>query len=324
MPNDFASVRAGSIRTVKFAGNTSVFIPAGAPVLSDPVALPITAGSEISLSLYFPERVTTPTLHSLALKRTVVSPRGDHSHEATIVGGAVSESLILVSAVLVPARPSQRLIVALGDSFTDGDGSTLDADNTWPSYLSRRLRNTPQSTDVAVVNAGIAGNRLLSDGFGVSAMARFDRDVLSVPGVTHFVLFEGLNDIAFPGASLGNHNLPALGRGPSTEDLIAGYRQLAIRAHIKGIKVIGATICPFAGAEIPGYYSESKEAVRQALNQWIRESGQFDAVVDFDVVLRDPDHPNHMSSRFLSGDHLHPNDAGYKAMADAIDLADFR
>ena len=334
MPSDPASVRPGSIQTVTFGGRNAVTIPAGAPVLSDPVAFPVTSGAEISISLYFPKRVATPTLHALALKRAVVSQHGDHTRAEKIEAGTVSESLILVSAVLVPAQPSQRLVVAFGDSVTDGDGSTVDADHNWPSDLIRRLGKTPEGSKLAVANAGIAGNRLLSDGFvggagfgpsfGVSALARFDRDALALPGVTHIVLLEGINDIGFPGAKLGGSYLadPADVRTP--EDLIFAYRQLISRAHAHGVQLIGATISPFEYVDVPGYYSESKEAVRQAVNKWIRTSGSFDGVIDFDAVLRDPDHPTRLLPRFASQDHLHPNDVGYQAMADAIDLALFK
>jgi lysophospholipase L1-like esterase len=330
-PNDPASVRPGSIHIVTFGGNNSVTIPTGAPVLSDPVAFPVASGAEISISLYFPKRVATPTLHALALKRAVVSQHGDHTRAEKIEAGVVSESLILVSAVLVPAQPSQRLVVAFGDSVTDGDGSTVDADRNWPSDLIRRLGKTPEGSKLAVVNAGIVGNRLLSDCFivsagcfGVSALARFDRDALALPGVTHIVLLEGINDIGVPGAKLGGSYLadPADVRTP--EDLINGYRQLISRAHAHGIKLIGATITPFEGVDFPGYYSESKEALRQTVNKWIRASGSFDAVIDFDAVLRDSDHPSRLLPRFTSQDHLHPNDVGYRAMADAIDLALFK
>ena len=233
--------------------------------------------------------------------------------------------------MLVPAQPSQRLVVAFGDSIVDGDGSTVDADHNWPSDLIRRLSKTPEGSKVAVVNEGIAGNRLLSDCFivnigcfGVSALARFDRDALGLPGVTHIVLLEGINDIGFPGAKLGGTDLadPADVRTP--EELIDAYRQLISRAHAHGVTLIGATITPCEGVDIPGYYSESKEAIRQAVNKWIRTSSAFDAVIDFDAVLRDPDHPSRLLPRFASEDHLHPNDAGYQAMAEAIDLALFK
>jgi lysophospholipase L1-like esterase len=288
------------------------------------VAFPITSEAEISISLYFPKRAVTPTLHALALKRAVVSQRGDHTRAEKIEAGAASESLILVSAVLVPAQPSGRLVVAFGDSVTDGDRSTMDADHNWPSDFIRRLGKTPEGSKMAVVNAGIVGNRLLSDGFGASALARFDRDALALPGVTHIVLLEGINDIGFPGAKLGGNYLadPADVRTP--EELIFAYRQLISRAHAHGVKLICATIGPFEGVILPGYYSESKEAARQTVNKWIRTSGSFDGVIDFDAVLRDPDHPSRLLPRFASRDYLHPNDVGYQAMADAIDLALFK
>jgi lysophospholipase L1-like esterase len=327
-PMDPASVRPGSIQTVTFGGRNSVTIPAGAPVLSDPVAFPVAVGSEISVSLYFPKRVVTPTLHHLALKRAVVSQHGDFTHAEKIDGGAGTRASILISAVLVPSQPGRRLVVAFGDSVTDGDQSTVDADHNWPSDLIRRLGKRSQ---LAVVNEGIIGNRLLSDCFNasagcfsVSALARFDRDALAVPGVTHIVLLEGVNDIAFPGAQLGDGYLADPADVRTAEELIGAYRQLIARAHARGVKVMGATLTPFEGVDVPGYYSESKEAARQAVNKWIRTSGSFDAVIDFDAVLRDPDHPSRLLPRFASMDHLHPNDAGYQAMAEAIDLAVFK
>jgi lysophospholipase L1-like esterase len=330
MPNDPSSVKSGSIQTVTFAGRNSVTIAAGAPVLSDPVAFPVAYGAEISVSIYFPKRVATPTLHLLALKRAVVSQHGDHTHAEKIEGGTVSES-IAVSAVLVPAQPSQRLVVAFGDSVTDGDSSTLDADRNWPSDLIRRLGKSAEGSKVGVVNEGIVGNRLLSDCFmasvgcfGVSALARFDRDALALPGVTHIVLLEGINDIGFPGATLGGQLLADPADVRTAEDLIDAYRQLISRAHARGVKLIGATIIPFEGVIVPGYYSEAKEATRQALNKWIRTSASFDGVIDFDAVLRDPDHPSRLLPRFASKDLLHPNDTGYQAMADAIDRALFK
>ena len=323
-PGDPSSVKPGSIRQITFGGLPSVTIPPGAPVLSDPVAFPAAAGSEISISLYFPKRVATPTLHGLALKRGVVSPQGDFTRAEKIAGGTGTESLILISEVLVPAQPDQRLVVAFGDSITDGDRSTVDADRNWPSDLVRRLEKMPGGPKLAVVNAGIAGNRLLEDGplagLGVNALARFDRDALAQPGVTHIVLLEGVNDIGFPGAKLGALLLADAGDVRTKEELIGAYRQLIARAHAHGIKVIGGTITPFEGVVLAGYYSEAKEALRQAVNQWIRTSGAFDGVIDFDAILRDPEHLGRLLARFASEDHLHPNDAGYQAIADAIDL----
>jgi lysophospholipase L1-like esterase len=315
------TVRTKSLQTVTFDGQKSILIPAGAPVLSDPVPYPVSPGSEISISIYFPHPVSTPTVHALGLKRTVLSRPGDHTLAEKIDVAAAFNSSILVSAVLVPAQPSQHLIVTFGDSITDGDMSTIDADHNWPSDLIRRLAGTPKGSKTAVVNEGIAGNRLLGDGFGVNGLARFDRDALALQGVSHIVLLEGINDISFPGAKLEGSYLADPHDAQTPEDLILAYRQLISRAHARGVKLIGATMTPCEGIEIPGYYSESKEAVRQAVNKWIRTSGSFDGVIDFDAVLRDPDHPSRIMPRFASEDHLHPNDAGYQAMADAIDLA---
>jgi len=263
-------------------------------------------------------------VHSLALKRAVVSQHGDQTRAEKLEGGAITESSVALSAVLVPAQPAQRLVVAFGDSLVDGDKSSVDADRNWPSDLIRRLRMAPEESKVAVVNEGIAGNRLLSDGFGTSGLARFDRDALAIPGVTHIVLLEGINDISFPGAKLGGEYLADPADMRNAEDVIQAYRQLISRAHARGIKLIGATMTPCEGMPLPGYYSESKEALRQTVNKWIRTSGSFDGVIDFDAVLRDPDHPSRILSSFASPDHLHPNDAGYQAMAAAIDLGAFR
>jgi lysophospholipase L1-like esterase len=318
------SVRPGSFHEVTFGGEKSVTIPAGAPIVSDPVVFPVAAGAEISISIYFPEKVATPTVHALGLKRAIISGPGNHTVAEKIDGGAVSQSSILVNAVLVPSRPSQRLVVAFGDSITDGDQSTVDADRNWPSDLIRRLEETPESSAIAVVNEGIAGNRLLGEGFGVNGLARFDRDALLLSGLTHIVLLEGINDISFPGAKLGGEYLADPAEVRTAENLIWAYRQLIARAHAHGVKIVGATMTPCEGVPIPGYYSETKEAVRQAVNKWIRTSGAFDGVIDFDAVLRDPDHPSRLLPRLASEDHLHPNDAGYRSMADAIDLALFR
>jgi lysophospholipase L1-like esterase len=329
-PNDVASVKPGSIQTITFAGSKSVTIAKGMAALSDAVAFRVPTGAEIGISLYFPKRVATPTLHSMALKRAVVSQKGDQTRAEKIEGGATSRSSISVTAVLVPAQASQRLVVAFGDSVIDGDGSTVDADHNWPSDLSRRLEKTPEGSKVAVVNAGIGGNRLLSDGsgvsvgFGASGLNRFDRDALGLPGVTHIVLLEGLNDIGFPGAKLSDEYLAAPTDVRTPQELIDGYRQLISRAHARGVKLIGVTISPFEGVDLAGYYSEAKEAIRQAVNKWIRTSGEFDGVIDFDAVLRDPGHPGRLLPRFAYEDHLHPNDDGYRALAEAVDLGLFK
>jgi lysophospholipase L1-like esterase len=328
LASDAATVRPESRHALTFGGRSSVTLPPGAPILSDAVDFRVAAGAEISISLYFPDRVLTPTVHSLALKRAIVSARGDFTNAERIETQAESHSSILITAVLVPAQPGQRLVLAFGDSVTDGDGSTVDADRTWPQTLARRLRTKPNHRQTAVVNAGIAGNRLLSDGFGIkslgiSALARFDRDALTMPGVTHIVLLEGLNDLGFARATLRGRPLADSGETRTVADLIGAYGQLIERAHARGVRVIGATLLPFERVDLAGYYSAAKEFQRQAVNAWIRTSGAFDAVIDFDAVVRDAAHPGRLDARYDSGDHLHPNDTGYQAMADAIDLSLF-
>jgi lysophospholipase L1-like esterase len=323
-----ASVVADSLRSVTFGGRNAILIPAGAPALSDPVDLPVKNGSELSISLYFPKHPASITWHAIALRNAVISPPGDHTGEVTIQGGKESESSVFLSAVLVPAQAKQRVIVAFGDSVVDGDGSTPEMDHIWPSDLFRRLEKAHNGSKFAVVNQGIAGNRLLRDGpiasLGISALARLDRDALSVSGVTDIVLLEGLNDIGFPGARLGALSLAAAADAPTEEEIIDVYRQITARAHARGIRLIGCTLMPFEGVTISGYHTEAKERTRQAVNQWIRSSRAFDGVIDFDAIVRDPDHPSRLLPRLASDDHIHPNDAGYQAMADAIDLSLFR
>jgi lysophospholipase L1-like esterase len=326
IPTDPSGVKEESIQNVTFEGRNSIEIPAGAPVVSDPISFPLMPGTEISISIFFPKPIRTPTLHAFAFRHAVVSQHGDFTHENKIDPAALSTAWMSVTAVLVPAQPSNRLVVAFGDSISDGDGSTVDADNNYPNNLIRRTAKTLKSSTLAVVNEGIVGNRLLrdTDVFGVSALARFDRDALVLPGVTHIVLLEGINDIGFVGAKIDGQYLADPAETRSAQDIINAYRQLISRAHAKGIKVIGGTITPCEGVEIPGYYSQAKEAIRQTVNKWIRTSGAFDGIIDFDAVVRDPDHPTRLLPKFASKDHLHPNDAGYKAMADSIDLDLFK
>ncbi|WP_274496905.1 SGNH/GDSL hydrolase family protein [Xanthomonas campestris] len=319
LATDASAVDANTLRPLTFGGRRSIRIPAGAPVLSDPIELAVAPGAQVSISLFFPERVTSATVHSLALKRAVVSAPGDHTQDVQIVAAATSTSSIALSAVLVPRTRAQRLVVAFGDSITDGAGSTTETDRSWPAQLAQRLKTA--APGVSVVNAGIAGNQLSHEGFGASGMARFDRDVLSLPGVTHVVLLEGINDIAAPGVKIGPRYLAPPAEIRTAEQVIGAYQQLIARAHAQGITVLGATLTPFAGNTVAGFYSAEKDATRQAVNTWIRESGAFDAVIDFDAVLRDDREPLQLQARYASRDRLHPNDAGYAAMAEAIEVA---
>jgi lysophospholipase L1-like esterase len=322
-----AGVATGSIHPVTFDGHDSILIATGAPALSDPIDFPVKSGTEISVSLYFPNHPPSITWHSFSLRKVVISPSGDHTRDASIQGGKDSDSSVFLSAVLVPAQRKRRVIVALGDSLVDGDGTTHEKDLDLSNDLFRRLEKSPSATQFAVVNEGIAGSRLLNDApvasFGLSALARFDRDALSVPGVSDVILVEGTNDIGFPGAKLGDLALAPADDAPTADNIIAGYKQIIARAHARGVRVIGCTITPSEGVPVPGYHTDAKEPLRQAVNQWIRTGRAFDAVIDFDAVVRDPAHPSQLAPRYASPDHLHPNDAGYQAIVDAIDLAIF-
>jgi len=320
-----AGVKHGSLCVLTFGGRGAVTLPPGAPILSDPVPLGIAPDTDVSLSLYLPNSLTTPTIHAFGFKQAIVTPPGDFTRADRVPSAGTSTASVLVNAVLVRAGPDAKVIVAFGDSITEGVESAEETDRNWPADLARRLAKPPHGPAIAVVNAGIAGNRLLADGpfasLGAGGLARFDRDVLAIAGVTHVVLEEGLNDIGFPGASLNGLPLADPSRPFTAYDVILADRQIIERAHARGLKIIGVTLMPFEGATLPGYYAEAKELQRQAVNAWIRTSGEFDAVVDFDAALRDPAHPRRLQSRYASPDNLHPIDAGYQAMANAIDLS---
>lgn len=306
-------------RAVTFGGQVSVAVPAGAPWLSDPIDLAVDDLALLSVSLFFPESTGPCTCHATGMQTAFVSEPGDHTSGAFEPAETIQARAFLSGVdVLTDAR---GVIVALGDSITDGVGSTPGANRRWPDLLAERLTEHGR---FGVVNHGISGNRVLADGAGVSALARFDRDVLSVPGATHVIVFEGVNDLGLafgtfgpPGG--GGFGLPS-GIDVNVESMIAAYRQLIARGRAAGLTVIGATIAPYEGA---AYYSEQGEAVRQAINRWIRDSGEFDAVLDFDAVLRDPERLSRIRDGFHSGDFLHGSDAGYRAIADSIDIGLF-
>jgi lysophospholipase L1-like esterase len=311
-----AATVAGSDRALTFAGKGAVSIPPGARMISDPVDLEVPALSNLAISLYFGEATPVTTIHWEGVQ-TAYIVAGDHTGDADIKPDAKSAARAFVSEVLVDAVPSASTIVAYGDSITDGANSTVDANHRWPDILAEHIHKS-YGDKVTVLNEAISGERVLSDRMGANALAHFDRDVLSQPHVATVVLMMGINDIGWPGMALAPHQA-----APSAEDIIAGYRQLIDRAHMRGVRIIGATLTPFEdtfkGAPFEGYYNDEKEQKRQAVNAFIR-SGAFDGVIDFDILTRDPANPKHIQAGFDSGDHLHPNDAGYKAMADAVDL----
>jgi lysophospholipase L1-like esterase len=314
-------VAAASLRPLTFGGEKSVIIPPGAPVVSDAVDFAVAPLSDVTVSLYLPAATDLGTVHAAGLQTSFVSATGDFTASPDFpVVDRFDNRYFLTGVMVEPAAPA-RAVVTFGDSITDGSRSTVNANGRWPDVLSRRLKEA--GTSLAVINQGIAGNRVLSDGAGINALARFERDVLSEPGVTHVVIMVGINDIGWPGTAIEPGGLV---RTP--DELIAGYKQLIARAHLRGIKVIGSPLTPFenALADTPnrGYFTPEKEAKRLAVNEWIRKSGAFDGLVDFDRVVADPAHPSAIAPAFDSGDHLHPNDAGYKAMAEAVDLKLFQ
>ena len=318
------AVVPGTDRALAFAGKPTVLIPAGSPFLSDPVDLPVKALSSVSISMYLPEDTGQCTCHAVGLQTAYVSDTGDFV-AGEFVPKQTNSVRAFISGVAVYSAESARTVVVLGDSISDGVGSTPDSNRRWPDLLAERLAARHGQPVLGVVNMGISGNRVLNDGAGQSALARFDRDVLSLPGVAYVIIFEGVNDL---GISFGEFQGPMaevfkdlVPQSKATaEAMIAGYRQLIDRAHGKGLKVFGATIIPYEGA---AYYSSAGEAVRQQINQWIRTGGAFDAVLDFDAVVRDPSKPTQIAAPLQAGDHLHGSDRGYEAIAKSIDLALF-
>jgi lysophospholipase L1-like esterase len=335
-----STIVTGTDRVLTFGGMQAITIPPGAPVLSDPVDLDVPALSDLAVSLHLPGTVQATTIHGSAFQTNYVSLAGNFTGAATLPTERTITSWPFLTEVDVSA-PGNAAIVALGNSITDGSNTMVDANHRWPDLLALRLQTTRDllgkgaqgkqgasligiNGRLGVVNRGIGGNRLLRDPgeqplFGKSALARFDRDVLATAGVKYMIVLIGINDIGHPGTG----TIP-MSEEPTLEEMIAGYRQLIERAHAKGIAAYGATLTPFEGTIFPGYYSPEKEQLREAVNNWIRSSDAFDAVIDFDRAVRDPSHPTRMLPAYDSGDHLHPNDLGMQAMANAIPLELFR
>jgi lysophospholipase L1-like esterase len=304
-------VVSGTSHRVTFAGGTSVTIAPGAAAVSDPVAMVVPAQTNLAVSLYTNGPTGPATYHSDAQQINYVSTSGDYAGSESAAGFTItSQHWYFLDEVDVRSGPATGgTIVAFGDSITDGYRSSVGADDRWPNDLARRLLARPPGQVHPVVDEGISGNRILADSvlFGVSAQARFLRNAADVSGARYVILLEGINDIGF--------TLTPVRR------LIAGYEDLIAAAHAAGLKIFGATLTPFQGS---GYYSAAGEAEREAVNHWIRTSGAFDGVIDFDRAVRDPADPLRLLPAYDSGDHLHPDDVGYQAMADAINLALFR
>jgi lysophospholipase L1-like esterase len=310
-----SNVVSDTLTRLTFGGQESITIARGGIVFSDPIAFSAPALSNLSVSLYFPQATGTATTHQAAAQTSYVSAAGNFSTSSDF---NVAEEIPVwhyLTAIDVGRNDDITAIVTLGDSITDGVGSTTDLNNRWPNYLARRLLNDANVPDFAVVNAGISGNRVLQENsplFGENLQSRFERDVLALSGVSHIVLLQGINDIGMP--------IMFPGEDVTVDEIIAGYRQIINRAHDRGIKIIGATLTPYEEAF---YYRPEGEVKRQAVNAWIRNSGEFDGVIDFETPVRDPSSVTRLLPSFTA-DNLHPNDDGYKVMADAIDLNLFR
>ena len=311
-------VGPGTDRALRFAGKPDVIIPPGAEFISDPVEYPVAALSDLAVSFYIAEPPTQQTGHP-GSRATSYYAHGDLTAAPTLTDAAQIDHWYVVSGIDVQSIPGAASVVALGDSITDGHGATTNGNDRWTDVLAARLQSTPETRNIAVSNQGIGGNHLLIDGLGPNALARFDRDVLAPAGVRWVIVFEGVNDL---GGLARTGEVPAADHANLVDRLISAYQQLVERAHAHGLRVYGATITPYAGSDYyhPGPLSE---ADRQAVNAWIRTPGHFDALIDFDAVIRDPQHPDRLLPAYDCGDHLHPFVNGYKAMGQAIPLTLF-
>jgi lysophospholipase L1-like esterase len=318
LQGDGASIVPDSDRTLTFSGQPSITIPTGAVALSDPVNLEVAARSDLAVSVYTPQNTGPATYHESSEQTSYISVAGDFTGAVDLPVAETTISRFWVSVIEVMVRDEVSTVVTLGDSITEGFRSTIDAHRSWPDLLSARLNSRSGPPRLAVANQAIGCSRLLFDFCGPNGAGRFDRDVLAVSGVTHVIVALGLNDIGLPTVA----GIPS--EIVSADAIIVGLRQLIERAHEKGLSIYGATITPVGSSTFPGFFTPENEAKRQAVNQWIRTSRAFDAVIDFDKVLRDPAQPTRLLPAFNSSDGVHPNDAGYQAMANAIDLSLFR
>lgn len=302
---------AGPVIPITFSGKPQVVIPKASPMLSDAVSLPVKALENVSISLFFPHATGPCTCHPLGVATTSISTVGDYTKTGFEPTSTVTQRPFL-SAVEVARSSSTRAIITFGDSITDGARSTTDANHRWPDILAERLQ-AARPNAYSVVNEAISGNQVLgyrTPNFGDPALARFDRDVGTVPNAFAMIVLEGVNDMGMNAD-----------KRPTAEQLIAGYKQIIDRAHEHGLSVYIATVLPYQGA---AYFTDEGEAIREQVNQWIRTSKDLDGFIDLEAAIRDPANPKKMKADLQSGDWLHPNDAGYKVMGEAIDLKRFK
>ena len=305
-------------KALTFAGKPDVIVPPGAEFMSDPIPYPVEALSDLAVTFYLESPPARETGHP-GSRATSYFMHGNTVATQTLVDAHTVDHWYQISEIDVQAAPGSGSVVALGDSITDGHGATTNGNDRWTDVLASRLQQSPTTRNIGVFNAGIGGNHLLTDGLGPNALARFDRDVLAPAGVRWLIVFEGVNDL---GGLTRTGEVPPAEHAALVQRLIAAYQQIIARAHAHGLRVIGATITPYAGSDYyhPGPLNEKD---RQTVNEWIRATGHFDAVIDFDAVVRDPHQPDHLLPAYDCGDHLHPSPAGYRAMGEAISLSLF-
>lgn len=309
------AIDPASDRPLTFAGSPEATIPPGAELVSDPVDFPVAPLTDLAVTFNLLSPPARETGHP-GSRATSYYVHGDAVSSATLTEPKRVDHWYQVSEIDVQATVDAATVIALGDSITDGHGATTNGNDRWTDELAKKLQSTPATRDIGVSNQGIGGNHLLTDGLGPNALARFDRDVLSPAGARWVIVFEGVNDL---GGLARNGEVSVAEHSELVQRVLAAYQQIIIRAHAHGLRVFGATITPYVGS---AYYHPGplSEADRQAVNQWIRAAGNFDAVIDFDSIVRDPQHPNQLLPAYDCGDHLHPSPAGYKAMGDAIPL----